>query len=76
MGKCNNCGKKIQYNKYKRYRKQILCQACYDTRLDRKAEKKSRRTRKAKDVIPEFYGGEPNEKAIEEKTIEETDSSN
>ena len=36
MGKCDNCGKKILYNKYKRYRKQILCRECYDTRLERK----------------------------------------
>jgi hypothetical protein len=40
MGKCNNCGKKIEYNKFKRYRKKILCYECYDTRLERKKVKK------------------------------------
>lgn len=37
MGSCNNCHKKILYNKYKRYRKEILCLECYNTRLERKA---------------------------------------
>lgn len=41
MGKCDNCEKKILYNKYKRYRKQILCIECYNTRLERKAAKKA-----------------------------------
>jgi len=40
MGKCSNCGKKIKYNKFKRYRGKILCYACYDTRLERKKAKK------------------------------------
>jgi len=40
MGSCSNCKKKILYNKYKRYRKQILCRECYDTRLERKKAKK------------------------------------
>lgn len=42
MGICNNCKKKIMYNKYKRYRKTILCLECYDTRLERKAAKKAK----------------------------------
>lgn len=41
MGSCNNCHKKIMYNKYKRYRKEILCLECYNTRLERKAAKKA-----------------------------------
>lgn len=41
MGKCNNCGKKIEYNRYKMYRGKVLCPECYDTRLERKAAKKA-----------------------------------
>lgn len=40
MGKCSNCKKKIQYNKFKRYRGKILCYDCYDTRQERKRQKK------------------------------------
>lgn len=40
MAICNVCKEKIMYNKYKRYRKKILCLKCYATRLDRKAAKK------------------------------------
>lgn len=40
MGKCNNCGKKIEYNKFKHYRGKVLCYECYDTRLERKRAKK------------------------------------
>jgi len=40
MGKCSNCGKKIEYNKFKWYRGKILCYECYDTRLERKKAKK------------------------------------
>jgi len=40
MGKCDNCGKKILYNKFKRYRGTVLCYECYDTRLERKRAKK------------------------------------
>jgi len=47
MGKCDNCKKEILYNRYKRYRKQILCPECYATRLERKAEKKAAREMKA-----------------------------
>jgi len=41
--KCNECGAKIQYNQFKRYRKKVLCYGCYDTRLERKAAKKAAR---------------------------------
>lgn len=46
MGKCSECGKRIQYNKFKRYRGKILCYdkktktGCYATRLERKKAKK------------------------------------
>lgn len=40
MGKCSICKKKIEYNQFKRHRGKILCYACYDTRLERKAQKK------------------------------------
>ena len=42
MGKCEICGKKLLYNRFKRYRKQILCYDCYDTRLERKKQKKEK----------------------------------
>jgi len=48
MGKCDNCKKEIQYNRFKRYRKQILCYECYDTRLERKAAKKKKREERGK----------------------------
>jgi len=47
MGNCENCKEKILYNKYKRYRGKILCPKCYDTRLERKAAKKTELKRKA-----------------------------
>ena len=50
MGSCNNCKKKILYNKYKRYRNKILCPECYDTRLERKAAKKAALKMKAEAV--------------------------
>ena len=40
MGKCSNCGVKIQYNKFKMYRGKVLCYECYGTRLARKKQKK------------------------------------
>jgi len=40
MGSCLNCGKKILYNSYKRYRGKVLCPECYNTRLERKEAKK------------------------------------
>ena len=49
MGKCDRCGKKIEYNKFKRYRKKILCYECYDTRLERKKAKKDAAEEAAKD---------------------------
>lgn len=49
MGKCDKCGKKIEYNKFKRYRKKILCYECYDTRLERKKAKKEAAELAAKD---------------------------
>lgn len=39
MGKCSNCKKKIEYNKFKMYRGKILCYNCYATRLERKKAK-------------------------------------
>lgn len=59
MGKCNLCGKKIEYNKFKRYRGKVLCYACYDTRLERKKAKKEavektvEPTEKAKEELKE-----------------------
>jgi len=51
MGKCSNCGKKIRYNKFKRYRDKILCYDCYDTRLERKrAKRKAAEEKVAKDM--------------------------
>ena len=50
MGTCNNCKKKIMYNKYKRYRGKILCVECYNTRLERKAAKKAEIKAKAEAV--------------------------
>ena len=47
MGKCENCKKKILYNRYKRYRGTILCPECFATRLERKAAKKVERKRQA-----------------------------
>ncbi|GAG61769.1 unnamed protein product [marine sediment metagenome] len=47
MGKCSECGKKIEYNKYKMYRGKVLCLECYSTRLKRKAEAKAERKRQA-----------------------------
>jgi len=41
MGKCSECGKKIEYNKYKMYRGKVLCLECFSTRLERKAAKKA-----------------------------------
>ena len=32
MANCNNCGKKIKYNKFKRWRNKILCYECYKIR--------------------------------------------
>jgi recombinational DNA repair protein (RecF pathway) len=48
MGVCSNCKKKIEYNHFKRYRGKILCYACYDTRLERKAQKKAELETKSK----------------------------
>jgi len=39
MGKCEECGAEIRYNKFKRYRGKVLCYDCYDTRLERKKQK-------------------------------------
>jgi len=51
IGKCSNCGKKIQYNKFKMYRDKVLCYECYDTRLERKkAKKKAKKELEAKEV--------------------------
>ncbi len=50
MGKCNVCGKKILYNKYKMYRGKILCPECYDTRLERKAARKAELKAKAEEM--------------------------
>lgn len=51
MGKCSNCGAKILYNKFKMYRDKVLCNKCYDTRLERKkAKKKAAKELKAKEV--------------------------
>lgn len=47
MGSCNNCHKKIMYNKYKHYRKEILCLECYNTRLERKVAKIAEKKRQA-----------------------------
>jgi len=47
MGKCNNCKRKILYNKYKMYRGKVLCPECYGTRLVRKAEERAERNRQA-----------------------------
>jgi len=47
MGKCNNCKRKILYNKYKMYRGKVLCPECYSTRLVRKAEERAERNRQA-----------------------------
>jgi len=55
MGECSNCKKKIEYNKFKRYRGKILCYNCYDTRLERK---------KAKRIAAEL------EKTVKEKEID------
>lgn len=49
MGKCSNCGKKIQYNQFKWYRDKILCYDCYDTRLERKKAKKKAAEKKVKE---------------------------
>lgn len=55
MGKCSNCGKKIEYNKFKWYRGKVLCYDCYDTRLERKKAKKLQKytepTKEEKDEI-------------------------
>lgn len=32
MATCNNCGKKIKYNQFKRWRKKLLCPECYKIR--------------------------------------------
>ena len=50
MGKCSVCGKKILYNKYKMYRGKVLCQECYNTRLERKAAAIAERKRKAEEI--------------------------
>lgn len=50
MGKCSVCGKKILYNKYKMYRGKVLCQECYNTRLERKAAAIAERKRLAEEV--------------------------
>ena len=50
MGKCNVCGKKILYNKYKMYRGKVLCPECYDTRLERKAAKRAEAKARAEEV--------------------------
>ncbi len=47
MGSCNNCHKKIMYNKYKHYRKEILCVECYNTRLERKAARITEQNKQA-----------------------------
>ena len=47
MGKCSECGKKIEYNKYKMYRGKVLCLECFSTRLERKAAKKAELKRQA-----------------------------
>lgn len=54
MGKCENCGKAIRYNKFKRYRGKVLCYDCYDTRLERKKQKKL----EAKEAIKEMNADE------------------
>ena len=50
MGRCENCKRKIEYNSFVRYRKQILCKPCYKTRLIRKKAKKLEEEEKAKGV--------------------------
>lgn len=51
MGKCSNCGKKIEYNQFKRYRGKILCKECYATRLERKRQKKEELERKSQTLV-------------------------
>jgi len=71
MGACNNCHKKIMYNKYKHYRKEILCLECYNTRLERKAAKKEALKAQAESVkiIPRKKAKKPKKK--KEPTIED-----
>lgn len=46
------CKKRIEYNRYKRYRDKILCLECYATRLERKKAKKEKAEKKvAKDTL-------------------------
>jgi len=54
MGKCSNCGKKIEYNKFKWYRRKILCYNCYNTRLERKKVKKEAAEQKVKEDKKKF----------------------
>jgi len=49
MVKCSVCGKKIEYNKFKRYRGKIQCRDCYDKRLERKKAKKEAAEAKIKE---------------------------
>jgi len=79
MGKCDNCGKKIRYNQYKRYRDKILCYDCYDTRLERKRAKRKaaeekvikdqerKKDEKIEDSNPHGYNYNPLENAEKEK---------
>lgn len=50
MGSCLNCGKKILYNSYKRYRGKVLCPECYNTRLERKEAKKVELKKRAEEL--------------------------
>jgi len=47
MGKCSKCGKKIEYNRFKVYKKAIYCPGCYKI-VKPKRKRAPRRKKKIK----------------------------
>lgn len=82
IGKCSNCKKPIQYNKFKRYRGKVLCYDCYDTRLERKKQKKEELEKKAQILSDNTEPDDSGKVELkydltddEDKTIKEEDAS-
>jgi hypothetical protein len=82
MAKCEKCGNKIEYNRFKKYNNKIYCDKCYNKIREEKRTKRKRARKTMQNIISpsekaaqdaKRYGIEVKdkfEKTIKDRTIE------